>query len=79
MLTLDPAFYNSGDPELKDFYGPQLVLNTIKCDGFKFSYLLNIKALKISDNTNVSITNFPNVINGASTSGDYLSILTMNY
>ena len=42
MLTLDPVFYNSGDPELKDLFGPSIVLNTLKCDGFSFSYSVNI-------------------------------------
>ena len=79
MLTLDPVFYNSGDPELKDLFGPSIVLNTIKCDGFSFSYSANIIAQRTSDQSNVVITNFANVINGATTSGDYLSVFTTSY
>ena len=54
-------------------------LNTILCNGYNFSYSANIIAKRISDNSNVLITNFPNPVNGATTSGDYLSIFTTNY
>ena len=53
--------------------------NTIKCDGFNFSYSQDIKAKRISDNTDFLITNFITVVNGATTSDDYLSVFTMNY
>ena len=34
---------------------------------------------RISDNSNFLITNFPLIVNGATTSDDYLSIFTTNY
>jgi hypothetical protein len=37
-LILDPVFYNSGDPEFKDPLGQSIMLNTIYCDNYKFSY-----------------------------------------
>jgi hypothetical protein len=37
-LILDPVFYNSGDPEFKDALGQLIMLNTIDCDDYKFSY-----------------------------------------
>ena len=37
-LILDPLFYNSGDPEFKDAHGQSIMLNTIGCDDYKFSY-----------------------------------------
>ena len=33
----------------------------------------------ISDDSNVLITNFPNAVNGATISTDYLSVSTTNY
>jgi hypothetical protein len=36
-------------------------------------------ALRISDNSNVIITNFPTPVNRATSSEDYLSIFTTNY
>jgi len=76
---LDPIFYYSGDPELKDPLGQSIMLNTIDCDNYKFSYSLNVIAIRITDNNNVLITNFPTPVNGATTSGDYLSVFTTNY
>jgi hypothetical protein len=55
------------------------MLNTVDCNNYKFSYSKSVIALKISDNSNILITNFPTPINGATTSGDYLSIFTTNY
>ena len=55
------------------------MLNTINCDDYKFSYSVNVIALRISDNSNVMISNFPIVVNSAKTSLDYLSISTTNY
>ena len=55
------------------------MLNTIYCDNYKFSYSKSVKALKISDNSNVLINNFPTTVNGATTSGDHLSVFTTNY
>ncbi len=55
------------------------MLNTIYCDIVKFSYSQSVKALKISDNTQISMTNFATPVNGATTSGDYLSIFTTDY
>jgi hypothetical protein len=78
-LILNPVFYNSGDPELKDPLGQLIILNTIDCDNYKFSYSESVIALKISDNSNLLINNFPTPINGATTSGDYLSVFTTNY
>jgi hypothetical protein len=78
-LILDPVFYNSGDPEFKDPLGQSIILNTIYCDNYKFSYSKSVIALKISDNSNVIITNFPTPINGPTTSGDYLSVFTTSY
>ncbi len=40
---------------------------------------MSVIALKISDNSNVLITNFPTPVNGATSSEDYLSIFTTNY
>ncbi len=37
-LILDPVFYNSGDQEFKDLFGQLIMLNTINCDNYKFSY-----------------------------------------
>ncbi len=74
ILTFDPLFYYSGDPEFINLFGPSIVLNTKKCDGFIFSYSENLIAKKISDNTNVLITNFLKTVNGVTTSGDYLSL-----
>jgi hypothetical protein len=62
-LILDPLFYNSGDPESKDPLGQLIMLNTINCDNYKFSYSQSVIALKISDNSNVLINNFPTPIN----------------
>jgi hypothetical protein len=76
---LDPVFYNSGDPEFKDPLGQSIMLNTINCDNYKFSYSVNVIALRISDNNNVLITSFPTPVNGVTTSGDYLSVFTTNY
>jgi hypothetical protein len=78
-VTLDPVFYNSGDIELKDPFGYLITLNTINCDTYKFSYSKNVTALKISDNNKILMTNFIALVNGASTSGDYLSIFTTDY
>ena len=39
-IILDPGFYNSGDPELKDPLGQSIMLNTIDCDNYKFSDVL---------------------------------------
>lgn len=64
---------------MKDLFGSSIVLNTIKYDGFNFSYTENVIAKRLSDNVNLLVTNFPAAINGATTSGDYLSILTTNY
>ena len=55
------------------------MLNTINCNDYKISYSKSVIALKISDNSNISITDFPTPINGATTSGDYLSVFTTNY
>ena len=55
------------------------MLNTIDCDNYKFSYSVSIIALRISDNNNVLITDFPTLVNWVTTSGDYLSIFTTNY
>ncbi len=78
-LALDPVFYNSGDPEFKDPIGPLIAENTITCDLFNFSYSTKIIAQRISDNGNLLIANFPIAVNGATTSGDYLSFSTSNY
>ena len=43
-LTLDPLFYNSGDTELRDLIGPAIVLNSLNCNGFIFSYSVNNSA-----------------------------------
>ncbi len=78
-LILEPVSYNSGEPELKDSFGYLITLNTFNCDTYKFSYLQSVTALKISDNNKILMTNFATLVNGASTSGDYLSIFTKNY
>ena len=72
-------FYNSGDPEFKDPIGQLIALNTINCDTYKFSYSESIIAIRINDQSNVLLTNFAVPVNGATTSGDYLSLLTANY
>ena len=51
----------------------------MNCDSYKFSYSANIKSLKVSDQSNPLILNFPTIVNGETTSGDYLSLLTKNY
>ena len=38
IITLNPIFYNSGDSELNENFGPFLVQNTLQCDGFNFFY-----------------------------------------
>ncbi len=43
-LIFDPVFYNSGDPELKDPLGQSIMLNTLDCDNYKFSYSVSIIA-----------------------------------
>ena len=78
-LISDSLFYNSGDPELKDPLGLLIMLNTINCDNYKFSYSVSAIAFRISDNSNLLIPNFPTPVNGASTSVDYLSVFTTNY
>ena len=78
-FILSPVFYNSGDPELKDLFGPSIVLNTVKCNGFNFSYSASVIAKRISDNSNLLITNFPIPVNGVTTSNDYLSISIIDY
>ena len=55
------------------------MLNTINCNDYKISYSESLIALKISDKSNVLITNFPTPMNGVTTSGDYLSIFTTSY
>jgi hypothetical protein len=55
------------------------MLNTINCDIVMFSYSQSVTALKISNKNKISITNFTTPVNGATTSGDYLSIFTKNY
>ena len=55
------------------------MLNTINCDSVKFSYSKSVTALKISNNAKVSMTNFVTPINGATTSGDFLSLFTSDY
>ena len=62
-----------------DLFGPQVILNTNNCDGFTFSYSAIITASRTSDNSNVAITNFATIFNGATTSGDNLSIFTTSY
>ncbi len=69
---MDPAFYNSGDPELKDFLGQLIMLNTVSCDSVKFSYSKSVTAFIISDNNKILMNNFVTPVNGATTSGDYL-------
>ena len=76
---MDSVFYKSGDPEFKDPIGSLIALNTITCNGYNLSYSADITAQRISDNSNVLLINFPTPINGATTSGDYLSIFTTNY
>ena len=76
---MDSVFYNSGDPELKDSLGQLILANTISCDDYKFSYSKSVIALRVSDNSNILISNFPNPVNGVTTSGDYLSVFTTNY
>ena len=76
---MDTVFYNSGDPELKEIFGPLIILNTIDCDGFNLSYSANIKSQRINDNKKVMLTNFVAVSNGATTSGDCLNVFTTNY
>ena len=44
LISLDPLFYNSGDPEFINIFGRLIITNTIKCDGFKFSYSVKIIA-----------------------------------
>ena len=51
----------------------------MNCNSFKFSYLTNTIALRASDQSNILMNNFPNVVNGATTSDDYLSVSTKNY
>jgi hypothetical protein len=55
------------------------MLNTINCNSVKFSYSQSVTALKISNNNKISMTNFATPVNGATTSGDYLSIFTTDY
>ena len=76
---MDSVYYNSDDPEFKVPLSPMISINTINCDSFTFSYLVNILALRISDNTNAMITNFANVIHGVTNFGDYVSIFTTDY
>jgi hypothetical protein len=78
-LILEPESYNSGESELKDLFGYLITLNTINCNIYKFSYSQSVTALKISDNNKISMTNFVKPVNGATTSGDYLSIFTTDY
>ena len=78
-VILEPVFYNSGEPELKDTFGYLITLNTLNCDTYKFSYSQSVTALKISDNNRISMTNFAIPVNGATTSKDYLSIFTTDY
>ena len=51
----------------------------MNCNSFQFSYLANTIAMRTSDQSNIMMNNFTNVVNGATTSGDYLSIYTANY
>ena len=55
------------------------MLNTTNCNDYKFSYSVRVIALKISDNSNLMINNFLNLINGTASSGDYLSVFTTSY
>ena len=77
-LEQDSVFYYSGDPELKDPIGPFVTQNNLTCTGYTFSYLAKINAYKFNDNSNYQLTNFPTVVNGATTSGDYLLVSTKN-
>jgi hypothetical protein len=76
---MDPIFYNSEDPEFKYLVGPLIAVNTIACDNYMFSYSVNTKAFWVSDQSNVLIIDLLTVVNGLTTTGDYISIFTANF
>ena len=76
---MDSVFYSSGDQEFKYIFGSLITENTKNCDSYKFSYPKKISAQIIGDQNYVPQMNFPTVVNGLTTSSDYLSIFTTNY
>jgi hypothetical protein len=73
-------YYTSGDPALKYLFSPPFGVNDTNCDPFIFTYVINTTSTKSNQNILVyNITDFPSVINGATTSGDYISVYTPSY
>ena len=54
-------------------------INDTYCNSFNFTYSISTTASSTAGSSLSGITNFPAVINGASTSFDYLSVKTDNY
>jgi hypothetical protein len=73
-------YYKSGDSGLKYYFSPSFGVNDTNCDPFTFTYVINTTSTKSNQNILVyNITDFPSVVNGATTSGDYLSVYTQSY
>ncbi len=55
-------------------------MNDTNCDPFTFTYVINTTSNKSTQNILVyNISDFPSVVNGATTSGDYFSVFTHSY
>ena len=55
-------------------------MNDTNCDPFNFTYVINTTYTKSIQNILVhNISDFPSVVNGARSSGDYLSVYTQSY
>ncbi len=73
-------YYTSGDPALLYYFSPSFGVNDTNCDPFTFTYVINTTSTKSNQNIlDYNITDFPSVVNGATTFGDYLSIYTQSY
>jgi hypothetical protein len=73
-------YYKSGDPGLKYNFSPSFGVNDTNCDPFTFTYVINTTSTKLNQNILVyNISDFPSVVNGATTSGDYFSVFTQSY
>ncbi len=84
MITaaINPStiYYTSGDPALKYYFSSSFGVNDTNCDPFTFTYVINTTSTKLNQNILVyNISDFPSVVNGATTSGDYLSVYTQSY
>jgi hypothetical protein len=66
-------YYTSGDPALLYNFNPSFGVNDTNCNTFTFTYVINTTSNQSNQNIlGYNISNFPSVINGATTPADYL-------